>query len=337
MGPRCRIPATPLVVLLSLSLYGRVWAGEDGAPVAANTAWAISVGRASAVERTAPAVVAVRALGNAREEQGSGIIVDADGLVLTAFHVIKGARTLLVRTESGAEYRARVRGIDPDSDLALIEMVSGGRRFPVVRFGTSATARVAESVVVLACPFGLAHSATSGILSAKGRRNIVADNVVPLLQTDAAINPGSSGGALINLRGEVIGMINAILSTNGLDQGIGFAVPADEIVRALPALREGKPVVRPWLGVRVKTAGGVEAGVEVLTVIPGGPSAKSGLRTGDRILRFGGKRIESVAEIRALLRVLRVGERIEVEFVRKDRTAHSTLLVGKKAKNPTKD
>ena len=336
MGSRCRIRATWLAVLLALAINGWTIAEGDRASVAADAAWTASVGRAAAVERASPVVVAVRALGAAREEQGSGILVDRDGLVLTACHVVRGAQRIVVRMANGAEYRATLRGIDRASDLALLELASGGRKFPVARFAKSATARVGESVVALGCPFGLAHSATSGILSAKGRRNVVTDNVVPLLQTDAAINPGSSGGALINLRGEVLGMINAILTSSGRDLGIGFAVPADEIVRVLPALRENKRVVRPWLGVHVKTAAGNEAGVEVLSIVPGGPAARSKLRTGDRILRFAGRRIESVAEMRGMLRVLAQGDRIEVEFVRSDKAERTSLLIGKKAKNPTK-
>jgi len=336
MRSKSRIHATWLVAIVLLGINGWTNANHDSKQQAVDAAWAVSMGRAEAIERAAPTVVAIRARGPERREQGSGVIVDPSGLVLTAFHVVGAAEEIRVRTAEGLEYLATVRGTDQASDLALLQLKAEGRRFPSAELGISAGARVGESVVALASPYGLVSTASAGILSAKGRTQVVNDNVVPLLQTDAPINPGSSGGALINLRGELLGMINAILTRSGHDEGIGFAVPADEIRRVLPMLRQGLTIERPWIGVRVQTFRGVEGAVRVDSVIAQGPAEKAGLRPNDRILRIAGRRIESVAEMRMVLRDLQVGSHASVEYVRGERGGRVSLAIGKKPIDPNK-
>jgi S1-C subfamily serine protease len=317
-----------------LGFNGWTHATRDPAGVAVDAAWSVSNGRAIAVERVAPAVLAIRARNPLREESGTGVVMDAKGYVLTAHHVVHEATEIFVRDRNGRDYPATIQGYDEAADLALLAIDAPGLIFQPARLGHSATARVGETVVAVGSPFGLSQTATSGILSAKGRTQVVADNVVPLLQTDAPINPGSSGGALINVRGELIGLVNAILTRSGHNQGIGFAVPIDEIVRVLPYLRKGEPVVRPWIGVRVRT--GVGDGVEILAVIEGGPGAEAGLQPGDRILRLKGEPISDSVAMRGILRTLTVGSRVEIEARRGQETRLLRIPVGTRRKKPNK-
>jgi len=333
MGSSGRLVATWAVLFALFGLNGWTQATRDAAGVAVDAAWTASQGHAEAVARAAPAIVAVRAQGPLKAERGSGVIVDANGLVLTAFHVVHEAREITVRDRDGREYPASIRGRDEAADLALLALDTPGLVFSPVRFGDSTRARVGERVFALGSPFGLAQSATAGILSAKGRTQVVADNVVPLLQTDAPINPGSSGGALVNARGEFLGMINAILTRSGRSQGVGFAVPADEIERALPALRAGEPVARPWLGIQVRTGAG--DGVEILSVVDESPGALGGLRPGDRIVRFRGEEVADSADIRRLLRALPIGSPVEIVARREGETRLLRIPVGTRRKKPT--
>lgn len=316
MRSQRRIHATWAGLLLVLGLGRWTSATLDPVQVAVEAAAQISNARAWAVERAAPAVVAIEARWPDRSETGSGILVDSEGFVLTALHVVDRAKSLEVRDADGRAYRARVYSKDASADLALLVLESEGRSFPTVRFARSADLRAGESVVAIGSPYGLTQTATAGILSARDRAGVVTDNAVPLLQTDASINPGCSGGALINLRGEVVGMINAILTRTGRSQGVGFAVPADEIVRVLPVLRARKVVRRPWIGVRVGTAPATDGGVEVQAVTRGGPAEHSGLRPGDRILSFNGQSVKNVNELRSLLRLLVVDAVFEIETAR---------------------
>jgi S1-C subfamily serine protease len=321
-------------VVAVLGFNGWTQATRDPESVAVDAAWSVSQGRAVAVERIAPAVLAIRARNPLREESGTGVVVDSRGLVLTAHHVVAESTEIFVRDRNGRDYPAKIRGYDEAADLALLAIDAGDLVFQPARFGHSATARVGESVIALGSPFGLSQTATHGILSAKERTQVVADNVVPLLQTDAPINPGSSGGALINARGEMIGLINAILTRTGSSQGIGFAVPIDEIVRVLPYLRKGEPVARPWIGIRVRT--GLGDGVEVLSVVEGGPGAEAGLQAGDRILTFGGQTVADSVAMRRILRSLTIGSSVEIEARRGPQTRLIRIPVASRQKKPNK-
>lgn len=335
MRSRGRVSATWAVLVLVLSFNGWTQATRDPAGMAVDAAWAVSQGHAEAVGRAAPAVVAIRATHPTRTENGSGVLVDATGLVLTAYHVVQEATEIRVRDRDGRDFPARIRGADEASDLALLAVETPGLIFQPIRFGDSVRARVGESVFALGSPFGLNQTVSAGVLSAKDRTEVVRDNVVPLLQTDAPINPGSSGGALINARGEFLGLINAILSRTGQSQGVGFAVPAHEIERVLPALRAGEPVRRPWIGIRVRT--GTGDGVEILAVVETGPADRAGLRAGDRIVRFAGEEVSNSAVLRRILRATKIGREVELEAqrgaeVRKLRLSVATRI----GKNRTK-
>ena len=256
---------------------------------------------AAAVARALPSVVALRVFGREKDAFGAGVVVRDDGLVLTALHVVEGASAIAVTTSGGEEFPGKIVGRDRGADLALVRILAPDRTFPRARLGGDDDLAVGETVLAISNPFGIGISATRGVVSARERRNVVTDNVAPLLQTDAAINPGSSGGALVDLDGNVVGLITAILTRTGGHQGVGFAVPSRELERALPALIEGKPVHRPWLGVRVAPAADGEGGLRVTTVVAGGPAARAGLLAGDRLLSLGRAGLATVEDLRRVL------------------------------------
>jgi serine protease Do len=282
-----------------------------------------------AVARARPSVVSIRALGKGRDGYGAGIVVRGDGLIMTALHVVKDATALAIVFEDGEEHPGKLLAADEEIDVALVRTVAPGRTFSPARFGSDAELELGESLVAIANPFGLGISVTRGILSARERRNVVGQNSAGLLQTDAAINPGSSGGALVNLNGELVGLIVAILTRTGGHQGIGFAVPAYELERALPYLLRGEPVRRPWLGVRVTQTG---QGLRIKSVVPAGPASNAGLRAGDTLLRLKGKPLLKILDLRRLLRRIEVGAPLRADFLRDGKVDSVEVRVGLRAR-----
>ncbi|MHC4547164.1 MAG: S1C family serine protease [Planctomycetota bacterium] len=268
---------------------------------------------AQAAARVRPSVVTIRALGKGRDGYGAGVVVNESGVVLTALHVVHGASALAIVTEEGQEHPGKLLAIDQATDLALVRTVAPGSSFAPVVFARDDDVAVGETLLAVSNPFGLGISVSRGVLSARGRRNVVGHNAASLLQTDAAINPGSSGGVLVNLEGEVVGLIVAILTRTGGHQGVGFAVPAHELRRVVRSLLRGEPVRRPWLGVRVAPA---EAGLKIMSVVPGGPAAHAGLRPGDTLVSLKGRRLERVRDLRRLLREVRVGALLRADYLR---------------------
>ncbi|EPX58505.1 HtrA protease/chaperone protein [Cystobacter fuscus DSM 2262] len=238
-----------------------------------------------------------------QQGEGSGFIIDPNGLILTNNHVVENAFSIRVRLDDGREYEAKVLGRDPLTDLALIKLQGNVKDLPFVRLGDSDAVRVGDPVVAIGNPFGLTSSVSSGILSARAR-DIQAGPYDNFLQTDAAINPGNSGGPLFNARGEVIGINTAIV---GGGAGIGFAVPSNTAQALLPQLQKGK-IRRGWLGVSVQDLtpdlaralkvpqdkGAIVTGVQENT-----PSARAGLQQDDIITAVNGEPVESA---RALTR-----------------------------------
>ncbi len=296
---------------------------------------------ATVFEQQKPKVVAVRTelagaqpmLGASpsRVGQGSGLIVDAGGFILTNNHVVAGANRIEVSLATGAKYPARLVGSDQNTDIALLK-INAPDPLPAVTFGSSETARVGEWVVAIGSPFGLEYSVTAGILSAKGR-NLGQGLYDDFLQTDASINPGNSGGPLFNLRGEVIGVNTAIIRDG---QGIGFAVPIDLIKSILPQLKERGYVVRGYLGAgiqalplevaqRLKLTPG--DGVLLGSIAQGGPAAKAGLRAGDILLVFNGRKLRSVQELLFAVADTPPGETVAVEYWREGKRISATLAI----------
>ncbi len=233
---------------------------------------------------------------------GSGIIVDAQGHVVTNAHVIDGATVVKVRLDGDREYRAKVVGKDTRLDVAVLQLENPPKDLPVASLGSSDATRVGEYVVAIGNPFGLGNTVTMGIVSAKGRV-IGAGPYDDFIQTDASINPGNSGGPLFDLHGQVVGINTAI---NPQGKGIGFAIPIDEVKQALPQLISSGHVARGQLGVMIqgmdediaKALGMDRAhGALVEQVTPGGPADKGGLKSGDVITSVDGHDVASATEL----------------------------------------
>ena len=220
---------------------------------------------------------------------GSGVIIDKRGLVLTNYHVIKGADEISVRLSDKKEYRGKVLGVDPKTDLALVRF-DPGHELRVAALGDSDALKVGEWAIAIGNPFGLDQTVTVGVISATGRSDVGVATYENFIQTDASINPGNSGGPLINLKGQVIGINTAIVAAG---QGIGFAIPVNMVKRVVDQLVEKGKVVRGWLGVALQPLSkelvqslGLprNEGALVASTIPGSPAAKAGLVQGDVIL-----------------------------------------------------
>ena len=247
---------------------------------------------------------------------GSGFLISPDGLILTNNHVVEGARSVKVTTNSGEEFAAKVRGRDPLTDLALVK-VDARKELPSVTLGDSDAARVGDWVIAIGNPFGLEGTVTVGIISAKGR--IIAGPYDDFLQTDAAINPGNSGGPLFGLRGEVVGINTAIIAQA---QGVGFAIPINLAKELLPQLKEEGRITRGWLGVVVRptpremASSGAGKGALVAAVDPDGPAAKAGVKPGDVLVAVQGRPIDDSNRLPRLVASLKPGTIAELKVLR---------------------
>lgn len=225
---------------------------------------------------------------------GSGFLISSDGLIVTNYHVIKGAGKIKVTLPSGTTYEGKVIGRDSPSDIALVKIEAGG--LPTLSFADPAKIRVGDWVVAIGSPLGLKTTVTAGIVSALNRDVQIKEGVA-FIQTDAPINPGNSGGPLLNMDGEVIGM-NTMIAANA--QGIGFSIPVSTIKEVIGNLQANGKIERPWLGVTLgATPVGSDNGILVRDVAHDGPAEKAGLSGGDLILEVDGKKPE---DPRSLLR-----------------------------------
>jgi len=256
-----------------------------------------------------------------RQSLGSGFIVDKEGYILTNNHVVEGADEIKVKCSDGREFKARVIGRDKKTDLALIKIASMFRDLPPLALGDSDSMRVGDWVLALGNPFGLEHTVTQGIISATGRV-IGAGPYDNFLQTDAPINPGNSGGPLVNLRGEVIGINTAIVSSG---QGIGFAIPSNMAKTIISQLKTKGKVVRGWIGVSIQniTSDMVQPlglkgtdGALVGDVVPGGPADAAGLKRGDVIISFNGKSIKDMSDLSREVANMPVGSTVAARLLR---------------------
>src|SRR5690554_3823805 len=249
---------------------------------------------------------------------GSGVIIDAkEGYVVTNNHVIDGATEILVTLKDGRQFDATVIGTDDRSDIALLK-IKDGENLTAIKVGRSADLRVGDFVVAIGNPFGLGQTVTSGIVSALGRSGLGIEEIENFIQTDAAINSGNSGGALVTLDGELIGINTAILGPNGGNIGIGFAIPSDMMTNLVAQLIEFGEVRRGVLGVRgndlthdIAKALDLKAnqGAFIAEVIADGPAERAGLKSGDVITEVNGEQIRTFADLSA--RVGTLGARSE--------------------------
>ncbi len=263
---------------------------------------------------------------------GSGVIISSDGYILTCAHVVEDAHEIIVRLNDRREFSARLVGADRRSDLALLKIEASG--LPRALIGDPARLAVGDWVLAIGSPFGFDSSATAGIVSAKGR-SLPRENYVSFLQTDVAINPGNSGGPLFNLKGEVIGINSQIYSDTGGYMGVSFAIPIDLAMRIGEQLRTDGRVRRGWLGVRLQDvtrdlalAYGMPKpqGALIADMLPGGPAARSDLRTGDIVVEYEGRAVERSADLAPLVGLTPPGARARIQVYRRGQGAQ-TLLV----------
>ena len=257
-----------------------------------------------------------------RPALGSGVIIDKRGLVLTNFHVVKGADEILIRLYDKREYRGQILGTDPKTDLALVRF-EPDHELTVATLGNSDTLQVGEWAIAIGNPFGLDQTVTVGVISATGRSDVGIATYENFIQTDASINPGNSGGPLVNLKGQVIGVNTAIVATG---QGIGFAIPINMVKRVVDQLVDKGKVVRGWLGVALQPLSpdlaqslGVDAanGAVVGSTITGSPAAQAGLQQGDVIVAFDKIPVEDYRHVQRLVAESRVGKTVTLQIVRK--------------------
>lgn len=262
---------------------------------------------------------------------GSGFIISADGYVLTNAHVVDGADDVYVTLTDKREFKAKIIGVDKRTDVAVVKI--DGNNLPRLTMGDPGKLRVGEWVIAIGSPFGLDNTVTAGIISAKARDT---GEYLPLIQTDVAVNPGNSGGPLINMRGEVVGINSQIYSRSGGYMGISFAVPIDEAVRVADQLRTTGHVTRGRIGVQIgevtkdvaESLGLARAqGALVQRVEAGSPAEKGGLEAGDIILKYNGTSIERSTDLPRLVGATKPGTRASLTIWRKGASRDVTLTI----------
>ena len=266
---------------------------------------------------------------------GSGFIIDASGTVVTNNHVIQGAEDILVRVNGDKEYKAKIVGKDPLSDLAVLKIESKDKFIPV-KFGDSDKARIGDWVIAIGNPFGLGGTVTSGIISARNR-SIGLSRYEDFIQTDASINQGNSGGPLFDMNGDVIGINTAILGQSG-SIGIGFSIPSNSAKKVINQLIEFGETKRGWLGVRIQNVTkeiaeieklGQPRGALVASVAENSPSDKAGIKAGDIILVFDGTEIKQMSELPKIVAQTQVGKLVQVKIWRNKKEIIKKIKLGR--------
>jgi len=268
---------------------------------------------------------------------GSGFIIDKKGIVVTNNHVIQGAEDIVVSVNGSAEYKAKVIGKDPYMDLAILEIESN-ESFVPVSFGDSDKARIGDWVIAIGNPFGFGGTVTTGIISSRNR-DIGLTRYDDFIQTDASINQGNSGGPLFNLEGEVIGINTAIIAPGQSGSiGIGFAIPSNPAAHVIEQLLEFGETKRGWLGVRIQEVTKEIAEVEKLekpmgaliaSVSEKSPADKAGIKAGDIILEFDGKKVDTMRTLPKLVAQTKVGKKVTVKIWRSQKLISKKVLLGR--------
>ncbi|WP_286298806.1 Do family serine endopeptidase [Vibrio apostichopi] len=359
----------PLLALsvLTLSLSSII------TPIQATAALPLSVGNeqlpslAPMLEQVTPAVVSIAVEGKQVQRQqipeqfqfffgpeqtrerpfrglGSGVIIDAKkGHIVTNYHVINGADDIKVKLHDGREYDAELIGGDQMSDIALLKLEKA-KNLTQIKVADSDKLRVGDFSVAIGNPFGLGQTVTSGIVSALGRSGLNLENFENFIQTDAAINSGNSGGALVNLNGELIGINTAILGPNGGNVGIGFAIPSNMMTNLTEQILDFGEVKRGMLGVQggevtseLAEALGYESskGAFVSQIVPDSAADKAGLKAGDIIVSINGKRIDTFSELRAKVATLGAGKQIELGVIRDGKSKNFDVTLGESTNSKT--
>jgi len=278
---------------------------------------------------------------------GSGVIVGADGLVVTNNHVINQADEVTVVLSDRREFEAKIVGTDERSDIAVLRIDTKGEKLPVLAFGDSDALEVGDLVIAVGNPFGVGQTVTSGIVSALARTNIGVSDYRSFIQTDAAINPGNSGGALVDMDGRLIGINTAIYSKDGGGSvGIGFAIPSSLVKAVLASIAQGGKVVRPWLGasgeaVTQEIAQSLKlprpAGVLINQIVRDGPAAKAGLKLGDVVTAVQGREVDDPEALRFRLATLPLGGEARLTVLRDGAEQMVAVRLSPPSEDPPRD
>jgi len=265
---------------------------------------------------------------------GSGVIVSQDGYILTNTHVVKDADNIKVTLSDKREFTGKVIGNDPKTEISVIKI--DAKELPLITIGDSDKLRVGDVVLAVGSPFGLSQTITMGIVSGLGRNIGVAD-YEDFIQTDAAINPGNSGGALVNAKGELVGINTAIFSTSGGYQGIGFSIPSNLAKTVMKSLIEKGKVIRGWFGVSIQAITPELArqfqlkkdyGTLVADVVEGSPAEKAGVKRGDVIIEFDGKELNEPFQLRNMVAGIQPGETREIKIIREGEAMTLKVTIG---------
>ena len=268
---------------------------------------------------------------------GSGVIVSGEGYILTNFHVVEGADQIEVGLADGRKAPARIVGTDPETDLAVIRI--GERNLPVMVLGEPDEARVGDVVLAIGNPFGVGQTVTMGIISAVGRNNLHINHFENFIQTDAAINFGNSGGALVDIHGNLLGINSAIYSQTGGSIGIGFAIPVSTARTVLESIIKSGQVVRGWIGIESQDITpeladsfglGRESGAIIAGVVRNGPADRAGVRPGDILLAVEGKIVKNTGDMLNLIAQLAPGAKAKLKLMRQNRESTVDVTVGKR-------
>jgi len=281
-------------------------------------------------------------LGDSEEKQfslGSGVVVSAQGYILTNNHVVEAADEIEVALADGRKAAAKVVGTDPETDLAVIKV--NLPNLPAIVLGHSDQAQVGDVVLAIGNPFGVGQTVTMGIISALGRKHLGINTFENFIQTDAAINPGNSGGALIDTNGNLLGINTAIYSRSGGSLGIGFAIPANTVKMVMESIIGSGQVVRGWIGVEpqditpelaesfgLKT----KSGAIVAGILKGGPADKAGMKPGDILIAVEGKSVSDTTDMLNLIAQLTPGNKAKMKILRKSQESTLEVTVGRRPK-----
>ncbi len=275
---------------------------------------------------------------------GSGVLINSEGIILTNHHVISDADEIDIAMADGRKTKAQVIGSDPDTDIAVLKIELSNLP-PPITFGTIESVHVGDVVLAIGNPFGVGQTVTSGIVSALGRDHVGINTFENFIQTDAAINPGNSGGALIDTRGNLIGINTAIYSNNGASMGIGFAIPVNLAKQVMDSILVSGAVTRGWIGVEprhisqellasLKLPGGTE-GVFISGVLEGGPAERGGIKPGDVLIQVNSKPISDVRQLLNQIAYLAPGDKAQIQVLRRAKVIDFNIQIGKRPQSKT--
>jgi len=277
---------------------------------------------------------------------GSGVIVDANGTIITNYHVAKDAQDISVVLHDKRELEAKVVVTDEQSDLAILSVDTKGEKLPYLTLHDSDSLEVGDLVLAIGNPFGVGQTVTSGIISALSRSSIKANDFSVFIQTDAAINPGNSGGALVDIQGRLIGIPTAIYSRSGGSNGIGFAIPSNMVQALLAGDHKNGQVIKPWLGAQYQTITKeiaetlklkTPSGVLVSDIYADGPADKGGMKVGDVIVAINGHPIDDVQGLRFRTAIAEIGGLSSIDVVRSGETKTLSVILTAPPEKPARD